>query len=104
MKTTPYDLAKGGHSVFSLYYHFIHVVRYRKKVFANDAIMDFLRTGIREITETLKFVYALKTPREIQCNFPEVKKELWNRKVQYLLYFLATYGQVTMDVLKVYID
>jgi putative transposase len=59
----PYDLDKGEHSVFSLYYHFIHVVRYRKKVFANDAIMDFLKTKIREIAEKLNVDIL-----EIECD------------------------------------
>ncbi len=35
-----YNLDKGQHSVYSLYYHFIQVVKYRKKVF------------LREISET----------------------------------------------------
>jgi putative transposase len=47
-----YELDKGAHSVYSLYYHFIQVVKYRKKVFVNDAIVDFLKTKIREIAET----------------------------------------------------
>ncbi|MCW6171231.1 MAG: IS200/IS605 family transposase, partial [Thermoplasmatales archaeon] len=28
-----YELDKGAHSVYSLYYHFIQVVKYRRKVF-----------------------------------------------------------------------
>ncbi|EQB67137.1 MAG: IS200-like protein transposase [Thermoplasmatales archaeon E-plasma] len=47
-----YDLDKGAHSVYSLYYHFIQVVKYRKKIFVNDAIVDFLKTKAREIAET----------------------------------------------------
>ena len=47
-----YDLDKGAHSVYSLYYHFIKVVKYRKKIFVNDAIVDFLKTKVREIAET----------------------------------------------------
>ena len=49
---SPYNLDKGQHSVYSLYYHFIQVVKYRKKVFLNDAIVDFLKMKIREISET----------------------------------------------------
>ena len=45
----PYELDKGAHSVYSLYYHFIQVVKYRKKVFINDAIVDLLKTKSREI-------------------------------------------------------
>ncbi len=35
-----YNLDKGSYSVYSLYYHFIQVVKYRKKVFTGDAIVD----------------------------------------------------------------
>ena len=128
-----YDLDKGAHSVSSLYYHFIQVVKYRKKVFANDAIVDFLRTKTREIAHTFdvdildiecdkdhfhmlfkstqlpnipQFINAVKTitSREIQRNFPDIKKDLWNGKFWSPSYFLATSGQVTLDVLKRYVD
>jgi putative transposase len=128
-----YDLDKGSHSVYSLYYHFIQVVKYRKKVFTNDAIVDFLKMKAREIADTFdvtildmecdkdhfhmifkstpilnipQFINAIKTitSREIQRNFPEVKKELWKGKFWSPSYFLATSGQVTIDVLKRYVD
>ena len=37
---------KGAHSVYSLYYHFIQVVKYRRKVFINDELVDFLKTKV----------------------------------------------------------
>ncbi|MGC8496453.1 MAG: IS200/IS605 family transposase [Thermoplasmata archaeon] len=129
----PYELDKGAHSVYSLYYHFIQVVKYRKKVFTNDAVVDLLKTKIREIAETFnvevldiecdtdhfhmlfkstpllkipQFVNAIKTitSREIQRKFPEVKKDLWEGKFWSPSYFLATSGQVTLAVLKNYVD
>ena len=128
-----YELGKGSHSVYSLSYHFIQVVKYRRKVFVNDPIVDFLKTKTREIAETFnvdileiecdrdyfhmlfkstpllnipQFINAVKTitSREIKRNFPDVKKELWNEKFWAPSYFLATSGQVTFDVLKGYID
>ncbi len=128
-----YDLDKGAHSVYSLYYHFIQVVKYRKKVFTNDAIVDLLKTRIREIAETFnvdvldlecdkdhfhmlfksiptlnipQFINTVKTitSREIQRKFPEVEKDLWTGKFWSPSYFLATSGQVTLDVLKGYVD
>ncbi|MCL5782728.1 MAG: IS200/IS605 family transposase [Candidatus Thermoplasmatota archaeon] len=128
-----YDLDKGAHSVYSLYYHFIQVVKYRKKVFANDAIVDLLKTKTREIAHTFdvdileiecdkdhfhmlfkaspqlnipQFINAVKTitSREIQRNFPDVKKELRKGKFWSPSYFLATSGQVTLGVLKGYVD
>ena len=128
-----YNLDKGQRSVYSLYYHFIQVVKYRKKVFINDAIVDFLKMKIREISETFnvdvldiecdkdhfhmifkatpllnitRYINAIKTitSREIQRNFPEVRNELYNNKFWSPSYFLATSGQVTLDVLKRYVD
>ena len=128
-----YDLDKGAHSVYSLYYHFIQAVKYRKKVFVYDAVVDLLKTKIREIAETFnvvileiecdkdhfhmlfkatpllnipQFINAVKTitSREIQRNFPDVRKELWKGKFWSPSYFLATSGQVTLDVLRKYVD
>ena len=128
-----YDLDRGAHSVYSLYYHFIQVVKYRKKILANDAIVDFLKMKTREIADTFnvnilymecdedhfhmlfkstpilnipQFINAIKpiTSREIQRKFPEIKKELWKGKFWSPSYFLATSGQVTLDVLKGYVD
>ena len=95
--------------------------------------MNFLKTKTREIAETFdvdilemecdkdhfhmlfkstpllnipQFVNAIKTitSREIQRNFPDVKKELWKGKFWSPSYFIATSGQVTLDVLKRYVD
>ena len=128
-----YDLDKGAHSVYSLYYHFIQVVKYRRKVFINDELVDFLKTKVREIadrfnvevvsmecdkdhfhmlfkgTPVLKiteFVNAVKaiTSREIQRKFPGVRKVLWKGKMWSPSYFLATSGQVTLPVLMKYVE
>ncbi|MEM0147959.1 MAG: IS200/IS605 family transposase, partial [Candidatus Micrarchaeaceae archaeon] len=89
-------------SVYALQYHFIQIVKYRRKIFINDKIIDFLKQIIRRISESFgvevidlecdkdhfymifrskptldipKYINALKTisSREIQRNFPEVK-------------------------------
>ncbi len=128
-----YNLDKGSHSVYSLYYHFIPVMKYRKKVFNSDAFVDFLKMKVREIAETFnidilgiecdmdhfymlfrstpllnipQFANAIKTitSREIKRNFPEVKQDMWKGKFWSPSYFLATSGQVTLDVLKRYVD
>ena len=128
-----YKLDKGAHSVYALYYHLILVVKYRRKVFTNDKIIDFLKQKIHEISETHeveilaietdqdhvhilfkanptlnipKYINALKTitSREIRRNFPEVKEKLWRNVFWSPSYFLATSGQVTLDVLKAYVE
>nr|WP_238565092.1 IS200/IS605 family transposase [Thermococcus litoralis] len=109
------------------------VVKYRRKVFTNDRIIDFLKQKIHEISETHevevlaietdqdhihilfkakptlnipKYINGLKTitSREIRRNFPEVKEKLWRNAFWSPSYFLATSGQVTLDVLKAYVE
>jgi REP element-mobilizing transposase RayT len=128
-----YKLDKGSHSVYSLNYHFVQCVKYRKKVLDNEKIVDTLKTQINNISQNFevdvlgiepdqdhfhmlfkckptldipKYINAIKciTSREIQRNFPEIKTKLWKGVFWSPSYFLATSGQVTLDVLKSYVD
>ena len=128
-----YKLDKDAHSVYALQYHFVQVVKYRREVFENDEIIDFLKQKVREISERFevdvlniecdkdhfhmifkakptldipRYINAIKTitSREIQRNFPEVKAKLWKGVFWSPSYFLATTGQVTLDVLKKYVE
>jgi len=128
-----YNLDKGAHSVYALQYHFIQCVKYRREVFNNEYICDYLKMKIYEISQTFdvtvlniecdidhfhmifksrptldipKYINAIKTitSREIKRNFPEVKKMLWKEMFWSRSYFLATTGQFTLDVLKKYVD
>lgn len=128
-----YKLDKGFHSVYTLQYHFVQCVKYRKKALVNPEIVDFLKQQIHKISNTFsvdvlnieadknhfhllfkgtpkleltKYINTIKTltSREIQRNYPEVKKLLWKGKFWSPSYFLATTGQVTLDVLKRYIE
>lgn len=128
-----YILNKGAHSVYALQYHFIQVVKYRKNIFIDERIVDFLKQKVREISESFdveiidlecdkdhfhmifkakptlnipRYINALKTisSRELQRNFPNIKKQLWNGILWSPSYFLATTGQVTLDVLKKYVE
>lgn len=128
-----YDLDKGAHSVYSLQYHFIQCVKYRRDIFSDDRICDLLKTKLREISITFevdilniecdvdhfhmifkskptlnipKYINSFKTisSREIRRNFPKVKEVLWNDAFWSRSYFIATTGQVTLDALKQYVD
>lgn len=128
-----YKLDKGAHSVYALQYHFVQVVKYRKQVFDNEKIIDFLKQKIREISESFevtvlniecdkdhfhmifkakptlvipKYLNAIKTitSREIRRNFPEIKQILWNDAFWSPSYFLTATGQVTLDQLKKYVE
>jgi putative transposase len=128
-----YELERGAHSVFSLQYHLVQCVKYRKKVFENSKIVDLLKLKIREISDTFqvnvidigcdidhfhmlfkarptleipKYLNIIKTitSREIQRNFPEIKEKLGSGAFWSPSYFLATSGQVTLDQLIKYVD
>ncbi|WP_292485042.1 IS200/IS605 family transposase [Methanohalobium sp.] len=128
-----YNLDKSSHSVYSLNYHFVQCVKCRRNALKNPDVIDLLKRKINEIIQTFdvdvlniecdedhfhmifksnpsldipKYINSIKslTSREIRRNYPEVKEILgkdafWSRS-----YFLATTGQVTLDVLKSYID
>lgn len=121
-------LKKSAHSVHSLNYHLIQCIKGKKKVFENKEIIDLLNTQIYNISKTFsvdvlqlethsyyfhmifnakptldipKYLNAIKciTSREIQRNFKLKGKAFWSPS-----YFLATSGQVTVEVQKEYID
>ena len=128
-----YVLDRGAHSVYALQYHFVQVIKYRRQVFNDEKVVDFLKQKVREISERFyvevlniecnkdhfhmifkakptldipRYINAVKTitSREIQRNFPKVKEKLWKGVFWSSSYFLATTGQVTLDVLKRYIE
>lgn len=128
-----YNLDKGSHSVFSLQYHFVQCVKYRRNALVNPLVIDLLKQTIHNISENFdvevlniecdkdhfhmifkskptlelpKYINAIKTisSREIRRNFPEVKEMLWKDAFWSRSYFLATTGQVTLDILKKYVE
>ena len=128
-----YDLSKGAHSVYALQYHYVQCVKYRKPVLADTRICDLVKIKVHEISETFgvevlniecdvdhyhmifkskptleipKYINAIKTitSREIRRNFPEVLKVLWGDAFWSRSYFLATTGQVTLEMLKKYVE
>ncbi len=133
MVTMRYNLDRCSHSVYSLHYHFVQCIKYRRKVLCNLEVVDFLKTKIHNISGTYevevlsiecdkdhfhmiftakptldipKYINTIKTitSREIRKEFPEVKLLLWEDTFWSRSYFLATTGQVTLDILKKYIE
>ena len=128
-----YNLDHGSHSVYSLRYHFVQCIKYREEVLDNPALVDFLKTKIHNISKTYevdvlniecdkdhfhmiftsqptldipKYINTIKTitSREIRKEFPEVKVLLWENAFWSRSYFIATTGQVTLDILKKYVE
>ena len=129
-----YKLDKNCNSVFSLLYHFITVVKYRKKVFLNDEIVSNIKTIIEKIADDFdveiieqqcgidhihilfrakptldipKFINLLKgrSSREIRKKYKDfLADKLWGDSFWSPSYFLSTTGNVTIDILKQYVE
>jgi len=129
-----YDLDKSRHSVYSLQYHFITTTKYRQKVFLEDDIISDLKSTFKSIAsdfevkilececgtdhvhllfrckptlDITKFINILKghSSRKIRKDHKEfLKDKLWGSSFWSESYFLSTVGNVTIDVLKQYVE
>ena len=126
------DLDTNQHSVFSLHYHLILVIKYRRK-----AITDVISIRAKEIfdyispkynitsqewnhdkdhihilftahpkSEISKFINAYKSAssRLLKKEFPEIKRFLWQDKFWSQSFCLITVGGAPLSVLKKYIE
>lgn len=128
-----YIFDKGSSSVYTLNYHLIICIKYRRKVLNNQEIINHLKERTKKIAEgfevtiinqecdldhthilfkatpktnLIKFINALKgaTSNAIRHRFPEVKKFLWKDIFWSKSYCLITTGQTTLDQLKKYVE
>lgn len=128
-----YELDTGAHSVYSLDYHLILVVKYRRSVL-NDERTDLLRhvteqvsesydVGIKDMehdedhvhilfgasptTEITKYINVLKsaTARRMNEKYGEEYKDmLWGGTFWSPSYCLISTGQVSLDQLREYVE
>jgi putative transposase len=127
------ELDSNNHSVFSLNYHLILVIKYRKKVLTNQKMLLRLReiaeyigishnVKIKEMNgepdhvhfllrtkpncELSKYINAMKsaTSRLLKKEFPEIKKKLWEESFWTTSYCLISVGGAPINVLKRYIE
>ena len=125
-------LDSNNHSVFSLNYHLVLVVKYRKKVF-NDEKSNYAKDIFERIgsnynisliewhhdkdhvhilfkahpnTELSKFINAYKSAssRLIKRDFPEIKQQLWKEMFWSKSYCLITTGGASIETIKKYIQ
>ena len=129
-----YHLDKTNNCVFSLCYHFITVVKYRQKVFTEDNIISDLKVIMDKIAlefevdiieqecgedhihmlfrtkptlDMTKFINILKgqSSRELREKYKNfLKNKFWGDSFWSPSYFLATTGNVMIDILKEYIQ
>jgi putative transposase len=127
-----YRSDKGSHSVYNLQFHYVACVKYRWKVLS-DQVSDRLKeinlsvakeAGVKIIEQETdrdhihilfsikpgiqlsKFINSLKSvsSRLLFREYPELKQQLWGGAFWSPSYFLASTGQVTLDVLKRYVE
>ena len=127
-----YTNDKGSHSIYNLQFNYVACVKYRRKVLDGD-VADRLKeinlsvaaeVGVtimeqetdgdhihilftsRPSVQLSKFINSLKSvsARLLFREFPELKTKLWGGSFWSPSYFLASTGQVTLDVLKRYIE
>ncbi|MGG0079988.1 Uncharacterized protein BCZB5J_02675 [Bacillus cereus] len=125
-------LDSNNHSVFSLYYHLVLVVKYRRNVFDDD-MSDYAKDMFVRLsesynitlvewshdidhvhilfkahpnTEMTKFINAYKSAssRLIKRDFPQVRKKLWKEMFWSRSFCLLTTGGSSIDVVKKYIE
>jgi putative transposase len=125
-------LDSNNHSVFSLYYHLVLVVKYRRNVFDDD-MSDYAKDMFVRLsesynitlvewnhdidhvhilfkahpnTEMTKFINAYKSASShlIKRDFPQVRKKLWKEMFWSRSFCLLTTGGSSIDVVKQYIE
>ncbi len=127
-----YQLDKGCHSVYSLRFHYVCCVKYRKKVLTPEvsSCLKEINLGVakkfgvqiieqetdldhihvlfasKPQVQLSKFVNSLKSvsARLLFRKFPDLKKELWGGHFWSPSYFLASVGEVKLEDVKRYVE
>ena len=128
-----YKLDKSAHSVYSLYYHLVVVIKYRRKALYDETIRERLKQIIWGLTDELRIEILAQEPaedhihilfkatpttnlsnvvnvikgvtaRRLRQEFPHTKEFLWGDSFWSNSYFIASTGQVSLDVLMQYVE
>lgn len=128
-----YKLDKSSHAVFSLQYHLVLIIKYRRKTLCDEAIRERLKNIIWDLAKQLKVEIIAQEPAEdhlhvlfkakpttdlvkvvntfkgvtarlIRQEYPQLKDLLWDDSFWSDSYFIASTGQVSLDVLKAYVE
>lgn len=125
-------LDSNNHSVFSLNYHLVLVIKYRKQALNDDIsnrlkeIFEYISTNYNITleewehdkdhihvlfkahpnSELSKFINSYKSAssRLIKKEFPTIKQKLWKEYFWSRSYCLITTGGATIDVVRKYIE
>ena len=128
-----YKLDKSAHSVYSLHYHLVIVVKYRREALYDEVIRERLKQIIWGLTDELGIEILVQEPaedhlhvlfkatpktnlvnvvnvikgvtaRRLRSEFPKTKEFLLGDSFWSDSYFVATTGQVSLDVLMQYVE
>lgn len=126
------ELKRNSNAVYMLNYHLIFVVKYRKKIFTDDAIVEAVKEAMRKVAsendieivnqecgedhihlmisakptaQLTKVVNFLKgrTARVIRQDF-DLSDKLYGDSLWSDSYYIATCGNVSLDTLYKYIE
>ena len=129
-----YKFDKNAHSVYTLNYHLVQCIKYRKKVLSYPKIIDELKQRTKRIaeiyditiismetdldhihilfkakpqTDLIKLINNWKsaTAKSLRKTFErELKNKLWGSSFWSKGYCLITTGQTTLDQIKKYVE
>lgn len=129
-----YEFDKNAHSVYTLNYHLVQCIKYRRKVLDFPEIIDELKMRTKKIAESygcetlaiepdldhvhilfkakpqtdlLKFINNWKsaTSKVLRSRFKKkIKNRLWKDTFWSGSYCLITTGQTTLDQVKKYVE
>jgi putative transposase len=128
-----YKLDRSAHSVYSLHYHLVMVIKYRRKALYDEEIRERLKQIVWSLSDELgieilaqepsedhlhilfraspttnltNIVNVIKgvTARRLRQEFPQTKDFLWGDSFWSNSYFIASTGQVSLDVLMQYVE
>jgi putative transposase len=132
IRHNPTNFDKTQHSVCSIYYHLVLVVKYRRKVFDTEisdrakAIFEYIAPGYgitmeewnydqddvhvmfraKPATELSKFINAYKSAssRLLKKEFPQIREKLWKDAFWSKSFCLLTAGGAPVEVIRSYIE
>lgn len=128
-----YELSHACHKVYSIKYHLMFCIKYRKDLFLDNQIVEYFKDILRKVGERYYFVFETigvdqnhvhllvqAAPRyspssvvqivksitaiELFRKFPEIRKELWGGEFWNDAGYIGTVGEgVNADIIRNYI-
>ena len=128
-----YELRHACHKVYSIKYHFMFCVKYRKNLFHEDKTMDYFKETLKKIGERYYFTFETVgidenhvhllvqsapkyspshvvqiiksiTAKELFKQFPELEKDLWGGEFWNDGGYIGTVGEgVNAEIIRKYI-